>query len=135
MPRAVELLRAGRSDELWQMCCGYLSFSLNDFMKVQERLLLEQIELFNVSPLGKKLLRGARPRTVAEFREQAPLTTYAQYRPELAEKREDSLPVKPDFWVHSSGRSGEYPCKWVPVTPTFAHELSIVLYGLGRRWE
>ncbi len=131
MPKAVELLRQGRDEELWQMCCGYLKFSLEQFMSVQERLLLEQLDLLRRSPLGNKIMRGSRPETVAEFREQVPLTTYNEYCPELEEKREDVLSTKPELWVHTSGRSGEYSCKWVPITPAYAEELSLIMYGIG----
>jgi hypothetical protein len=130
MPKAVELLRQGRNEELWQMCCGFLNLSLDEFMAIQKRLLMEQLELLRRCPLGEKIMRGRKPETVEEFR-QLPLTTYADYCPELIEKREDVLPAKSVQWVHTSGRSGEYPCKWVPLTPALAHELSVVLYGLG----
>jgi len=131
MPKAIELLRQGRNEELWQMCCGFLSLNLEQFMTIQKRLLLEQIELLNRCPLGKKIMRGAKPETVEEFREQVPITIYADYCPELEEKRKDGLPVKPIAWVRTSGRSGEYPCRWVPMTPAFSRELSILMYGIG----
>ena len=131
MPKAVELLRQGRNEELWQMCCGFIGLSLGQFMAIQKRLLLEQIELLNRCALGKKIMRGAKPETLEEFRQQVPLTTYADYCPELLEKGEGILPVKPALWVHSSGRSGEYPCKWVPITPAYSHELSVIMYGIG----
>jgi len=131
MPKAIELLQQGRNEELWQMCCGFLSLNLEQFMAVQKRLLLEQIELLNRCALGKKIMRGAKPETVEEFREQVPLTIYADYCPELEEKREDGLPAKPAAWVRTSGRSGEYPCRWVPMTPANSRELSILMYGIG----
>ena len=131
MPKAVELLRQGRNEELWQMCCGFLSLNLEQFMDIQKRLLLEQLDLLNSCPLGKKIMRGAKPRTIEEFRKQVPLTTYADYCPELIEKREDVLPAKPALWVHTSGRSGEYPCKWVPMTEEYTHEMSVLMYGIG----
>jgi hypothetical protein len=131
MPKAVELLKQRRNEELWQMCCGYLNLSLEQVMSMQKRLLMEQIRLLSRSALGKKLMPGPRPETVEEFRRRVPLTTYADYCPELLEQREDTLPVKPALWVHTSGRSGEYPCKWVPMTPAYAHEMSVVMYGIG----
>ena len=131
MAKAIELLRRGQNEELWQMCCGFLRLNINEFMEIQERLLLQQLELLKKSPLGSKIMRGARPRTMEEFRRLVPLTDYKDYCPDLVEKREDVLPVKPAFWVHSSGRSGDYPCKWVPVTSDYATELSKVLYGVG----
>jgi hypothetical protein len=131
MPTAVELLRQGKREELWQMCLGFLSFNTEEFMAIQKRLLLEQLELLDNCTLGRKIMRGARPRTVEEFRRRVPLTTYADYCPELIEKREDVLPAKVAQWVRTSGRSGEYSCKWVPMTDKYSHELSIIMYGLG----
>jgi len=129
--RAVELLQQGRSEELWQMCCGYLKLSMEQFMAIQKRLLLEQMKLLNGCTLGRKIMRGAEPETVEEFREHVPLTTYADYCPELSDKREAPLPADPVFWVHTSGRSGDYPCKWIPMTRAFAEELSTIMYGIG----
>ncbi len=139
MPKVAELLKKRRNEEMWQMCCGFLNLSLEQFMTIQKRLLLEQIRLLSRSALGKKLLNGPRPETVEEFRRRVPLTTYADYCPELLEKREDTLPVEPALWVHTSGRSGEYPCKWVPVTPAYANEMSVIMCGIGmlsssRKW-
>jgi len=131
MPTAAELLRQGRDEELWQMCCGFLSLNLEQFMTIQKWLLLEQIGLLSRCALGNKVMHGAKPESVEEFREQVPLTIYADYCPELLEKREDVLPVKPTSWVRTSGRSGEYPCRWVPITPAHSREMSVVMYGLG----
>jgi hypothetical protein len=131
MPRAVDLLRQGRNEELWQMCCGFLSLNINEFMDIQKRLLVQQLELLNNCALGEKIMHGAKPQTVEEFRQQVPLTTYKDYCPELLDKNEDILPDKPILWAHTSGKSGEYACKWVPMTSAYAWELSKVLYGVG----
>lgn len=131
MPRAVDLLKQGRNEELWQMCCGFLGLNIQEFMNIQERLLLEQLDLINNCTLGKKLLRGEKPQTIEEFRQRIPLTTYTDYCPELLDKNEASLPQKPAIWTHTSGKSGEYTCKWVPMSSTFAEELSKALYGVG----
>jgi hypothetical protein len=130
-----ELLQQGRRDELWQMCCGFLDLNLEQFMTIQKRLLLEQIGLLKDCELGRKIMRGAMPETVEEFREQVPLTTYADYCPELAEQREDILPAKPVMWIHTSGRSVEYSIgktttvKWAPVSAKFYAELATVMIG------
>ena len=138
MPKVIELLQRRKNEELWQMCCGFLNLSLEQFMAIQKRLLLEQIRLLSRSAMGRKLL-GPRPETVEEFRRRVPLTSYADYCPELLEKREETLPVKPALWVRTSGRSGEYPCKWVPITPAYANEMSVIMCGIGmlsssRKW-
>ncbi|HJX03855.1 MAG TPA: GH3 auxin-responsive promoter family protein, partial [Dehalococcoidia bacterium] len=70
-------------------------------------------------------MRGALPSTIDEFRKQVPITTYADYCPELLKKNESVLPAKPLRWIQTSGRSGEYPCKWVPVTDTFWQEAGL----------
>jgi hypothetical protein len=139
MPTAAELLRQGRHADIWKMCCGYLNYSLEQFMSVQKRLLEEQIQALSRSPLGRKIMRGAWPQTAEDFRKEVPLTSYSDYCPELLEKREETLPVKPALWVHTSGRTGEYSCKWIPFSPAFVEELGPVLYGLGllsasRKW-
>ena len=131
MVRPIDLLRQGRKEELWQMCCGFIDLSLEQFMAIQKRLLLEQIELLKSCELGRKVMRGAMPETVEEFREQVPLTTYADYLPELVEKREDVLPAKPAMWVRTIGKPGEYNFKWVPFAPEFLYELERVAGGIG----
>ncbi|MCX7911806.1 MAG: GH3 auxin-responsive promoter family protein [Dehalococcoidales bacterium] len=140
MPRAIDLIRDGKFHELWQMCCGFLSLDIDEFMVIQRRLLEQQLRFLNGSKLGQKLMRGANPATVEEFRKVAPLTTYRDYCPELLEKNDDALPVKPAQWVRTSGRSGEYPCKWIPLTPQFIQEMSVVAFGIAvlstaKDWE
>jgi hypothetical protein len=131
MTRPLDLLRQGRKEDLWQMCCGFLYLSLEQFMAIQKRLLLEEIELLKDSELGRKVMRGAMPETVEEFREQVPLTTYADYLPELVEKREDVLPTKTAMWVHTVGRIGEYNFKWTPLSERFLYEFERVAGGVG----
>ncbi|MGA2669879.1 MAG: GH3 auxin-responsive promoter family protein [Dehalococcoidia bacterium] len=131
MTRPIELLRQGRKEELWQMCCGFLNLNLEQFMVIQKRLLLEEIELLKNSELGRRMLGGAMPKTIEEFREQVPLTTYSDYLPELVEKREDVLPTKPAIWVHTIGRAGEYDTKLVPVSGRFLYEFERVAGGIG----
>ena len=85
MSKIRELLQQQRHEELWQMCCGFIDLSLEQFMTIQKQLLMEQIELLKRCELGRKVMRGAMPESVDEFREQVPLTTYADYCPELLE--------------------------------------------------
>jgi hypothetical protein len=116
MTAAVELLRQGRRSEIWGKYCGFIDLSLEEFMGIQERLLMEQIQLFGRCELGRKVMGRKVPTSMEEFRNVVPLTTYEDYLPYLLEKREDVLPEKPLYWIRTSGRSGEYPCKWVPLT-------------------
>jgi hypothetical protein len=130
MTRPIDLLRQGRKEELWQMCCGFIDLSLEQFMAIQKRLLLEQIELLKNCEMGRKVMRGAMPTTVEEFREQVPLTTYTDYLPELVERREDVLPARPSRWVRTSGYSGQYDVKWIPMSEDFACEFEKIASGV-----
>ena len=131
MSKVLELLQQGKKEELWQMCCGFIDLSLEQFMAIQKRLLLEQIELLKGCEMGRKVMRGATPTSVEEFRERVPLTTYADYCPELLEKREDVLPAKPNRWVQTSGRSGEYSHKWVPISSQLWEEVTTIFGGVA----
>src|SRR4030043_1168350 len=113
------------------MCCGFLTLSLEQCMAIQKRLLLEQIGLLKNSELGRRVMMGATPETVEEFRAQVPLTTYADYLPELVEKQEEGLPAKPAMWVHTVGRIGEYNFKWVPLSERFLYEFEREMYRVG----
>ena len=115
MATLVELIRQGRYDEVWRQYCGFLDLSLEEFMKIQERLLLEQLDLVSRSEWGRLFLPGHAPATIEEYRHTVPLTSYDDYEPYLSEKREDLLPRKPSIWAQTSGRSGKY--KLVPYTP------------------
>ncbi len=130
MSKAIELLREGKTEELWQRCCGFIDLSLGDFMKVQERLLLEQLEPLKRCELGRYIMNGGNPYTVEEFREQVPLTTYADYAPYLLKRRTDVLPKKPILWQCTSGKSGEYSFRWAPVTTRQLDEIEPLLFAM-----
>jgi hypothetical protein len=123
MATALELIREGKARDLWEKCCGFVDLDIDQFMTIQRRLLVEQLELLKDCELGNEVMRGAKPRTVEEFRVQVPITTYADYAPYLPEQIEAALPEKPMLWQHTSGRSSEYAYKWVPVTQRMYREL------------
>ena len=141
MATALELLRQGRRHEIWKRYCGYLDLSLAETMQIQERLLLEQLRLLGTSELGRQLLGNRVPTTVEEFRQNVPFTTYYDYSQYFSEKREDVLPVKPLWWLHTSGRSGEYAFKWVPYTPQMVQRFGetcmagLILASCSRKGE
>jgi hypothetical protein len=127
MSKIQEYLKQRKHQELWQLCCGFIDLSLDEFMSIQRRLLLEQIHFLQGCELGKKMMRDSAPETVEEFRELVPLTTYADYCPELLERRDDVLPAKPVYWARTSGKSDEYECKWIPISRGQWDELGPVL--------
>ncbi|RLC62708.1 MAG: GH3 auxin-responsive promoter [Chloroflexi bacterium] len=130
MSTLVELLRQGKNTEIWQRCCGFIDLRLDEFMKIQRRLLMEQLELLKTCHLGRVILNGANPHTVEQFREQVPLTTYADYAPYLLKRRMDVLPKKPILWQYTSGKSGEYSYRWAPVTARQLDEIEPLIFAL-----
>ena len=125
-----ELVKQNKQDELWKRCCGFIDLSLDDFMRIQRRLLMEQMELLKKCHLGRYIMNGANPGNMEEFREHVPLTTYADYAPYLLKRRMDVLPKKPLLWQYTSGKSGEYPYRWAPVTARQLEEIEPLLFAL-----
>lgn len=130
MSAEVEMFQEGRYQELWQRCCGFIDLSIEDFMKVQKRLLLEQLELLGKCELGQNIMNGIRPETIEDFRDMVPLTTYADYAPYLLKRRMDVLPRKPILWQCTSGKSGEYPYRWAPVTARQLDVIEQIIFSL-----
>lgn len=120
----------GKYEEVWQRCCGFLDLSLSDFMRIQKRLLLEQLELLKKCELGRRVMNGVTPESVEEFREQVPLTTYADYAPYLLKRRMDVLPRKPILWQYTSGKSGEYAYRWAPITARAFDEIEPLVFAM-----
>ena len=114
MLREDEFFHNLSEDKLWQRYCGFLDLSMLEFMRTQESLLMEEIHLIEPSTLGQKIMAGAKPGSIEEFRRMVPLTTYHDYEPYLSKQQEDALAVKPFTWSHTSGRGGNY--KWIPYT-------------------
>jgi len=128
MQNSFKLIEEGRKDELWKKHCGYLELSPDEFREIQERLMLEQLNLLRSSPVGVRLMGGNVPSTVDEFRQNAPLTTYSDYSEFLVNKSEEGLPMQPYTWVRTSARNSKYP-KWVPYTRAMYDHLSDPVIG------
>jgi hypothetical protein len=111
---AIELLRQGKKNQIWTKYCGFLDLTMENFMKIQERLLLEQVNLLRDTEIGKKFFGDCPPASVAEFRKNVPITSYEDYQQYLDEKRVDGSYDGAYIWAHTSGRSGQY--KWIPYT-------------------
>lgn len=98
--------------DLWQRYCGFLDLSIERFIEIQKELLMDEIDRVAGSILGKKIMRNRKPKSVEEFRNIVPLTSYDDYEPYLSEQQDSALSVKPLFWSHSSGSGGRF--KWIP---------------------
>ncbi|MBQ3009865.1 MAG: GH3 auxin-responsive promoter family protein [Oscillospiraceae bacterium] len=125
--RFQEKLHQYSKEEIWEEYCGFLTLTSEEFMAIQKRLLLEQIELWSASGLGQSILKGKYPHTVEEFREMVPLTTYEDYAPTLLSKQTSALPCDPVLWVQTTWEGGVHPIKTAPYTKgmleTFKHNL------------
>lgn len=111
-----EKLKNKQQDKVWQEYCGFLDLDLNAYMKIQTRLMSEQISLWSECELGKKLLKGKRPKTIDEFRRMVPLTTYGDYADILLQKKGDLLPDHPIIWIQTTWEGGKHPIKVAPYT-------------------
>jgi hypothetical protein len=129
MNNSYKLIEEGRKDELWKKHCGFLSLSRSEFREIQTRLLLEQIKLLGPSKIGKMFWKGNTPRTLDEFINVTPLTTYSDYADTLMGRNEDGLPVKPFVWARTSGRTSDQGPKWVPYSKTMYDRLSDPVIG------
>jgi len=122
-----ELIRNRDKAQIWEKFCGFLDLSLPEYMKIQERLLIEQINTLSPSNLGKHFLGKVPPKSMEEFRKAVPLTKYEAYVDFLMDRKEDDLPKANYRWARTSGKSGEYPCKWVPYTDEMYNKVGEVV--------
>ncbi|MDO9545622.1 MAG: GH3 auxin-responsive promoter family protein [Pelolinea sp.] len=122
-----ELIKNGEKEKIWSKYCGYLDLSMEEFMHIQERLLVEQFETLKDCNLGKHFFGNRPPKNVEDFRKNVPLTTYSDYVEFLMDQKEDDLPEANYRWARTSGKSGEYPCKWVPYTDRMYEKLGEVV--------
>ncbi len=114
--RFQEKMREYSKEELWREYCGFLDLSLSEYMTIQRRLLLEQMELWSSCALGQTFLKGRCPHTVEEFREMVPLTTYDDYAATLLSKQASDLPAEPVLWIQTTWEGGIHPLKVAPYT-------------------
>ena len=111
-----DMLKKEQYDDIWNKYCGFLDLSIDEFMKIQNRLMEEQIQLFTNSELGQNILKGKKPETIDEFRKQMPLTTYDDYADILLKKQTQSLPGNPVIWIQTTWEGGKHPLKLAPYT-------------------
>ncbi len=118
-----EMLINQEYDAIWKKYCGYLDLSMDEVMEIQERLLLEQIELLSNSYIGQEIMgKGVKPKTVEEFRKVVPLTTYEDYADILLNKEEDKLPAKTKYWIQTTWKGGSHPIKLAPFSDEMLNE-------------
>ena len=111
-----EKLKKVSCSELWEEYCGFLDFSLDEYMDIQRRLLTEQIDLMSKSGLGLRLMGTHKPETLEEFRRTVPLTKYEDYADILLSKNTELLPGEPVVWLETTWESGSKPKKLAPYT-------------------
>ena len=125
--RFQEKLHQYSKEEIWEEYCGFLTLTTEEFMNIQNRLLQEQIELWSSSGIGQSILKGKYPKTIEEFREMVPLTTYEDYATTLLSKQHNALPSDPVLWVQTTWEGGVHPIKTAPYTKamldTFKHNV------------
>lgn len=111
-----EKLKKKQHKEIWQQYCGFLDLSMDGYMKIQRRLMEEQIQLWSNCGLGQSILKGKHPGNLEEFRQMTPLTTYDDYADILLSKQPDMLPGNPIIWIQTTWEGGKHPIKVAPYT-------------------
>ncbi|HHU18490.1 MAG TPA: GH3 auxin-responsive promoter family protein, partial [Clostridiales bacterium] len=109
-------LKSLDSAAVWQEYCGFLDLNIEEYMQIQNMLMLEQLSMWSKSRLGRQILNGKEPKTIEEFREWVPLTTYSDYADILLSKQDDMLPDKPVIWIQTTWEGGRNPIKTAPYT-------------------
>lgn len=117
-----EMLRDEDYDKIWKAYLGFLDLSIEEFMEIQNRLLLEQIELLKNCNLGKKLFGRNRINSVEDFRKKVPLTTYEDYAETLLSKKSEDLPSEPLHWVQTTWKGGSGSIKLAPYSKSMVEE-------------
>ncbi|MGM9521886.1 MAG: GH3 auxin-responsive promoter family protein [Oscillospiraceae bacterium] len=131
-------LKASGKEKIWDEYCGFLDLGIDDYMYIQNRLMTEQMLSWGKSGLGKKLLGGAVPETVEEFRRIMPLTEYEDYADVLLPKKADMLPGEPVVWIQTTWEGGLKPIKLAPYTremlDVYKHNVvAVTMLASGRR--
>lgn len=111
-----EKLKRFSQQEVWDEYCGFLDLTMEEYLGVQSRLLMEQVALLSSCELGARFFRGDVPKTVDEFRSRVPLTRFEDYADLLLVKREESLPAPPVLWLETTWEGGDRPFKCAPYT-------------------
>ncbi|MDY3251088.1 MAG: GH3 auxin-responsive promoter family protein [Candidatus Choladocola sp.] len=114
--RFQEKLRRYSKAEIWDEYCGFLNMSMEEYMSMQNRLVMEEIEIWCGSELGRSILHGTTPHTIDEFRSRVPLTTYDDYAEILLKKESSCLPQEPVLWLQTTWEGGMHPMKVAPYT-------------------
>ncbi len=109
-------LQKKQYEQIWQQYCGFLDLSIPEYMEIQNRLMLEQIELYANCELGQHIMNGKKPTTIDEFRQTVPLTVYEDYADILLQKIESALPSRPLLWIETTWEGGKNPIKVAPYT-------------------
>ncbi len=124
-----EKLRKCPANEIWQEYCGFLDLTLPEYMNIQKRLLLEQIELMSHCELGKRFFRQGVPTSVEEFRTKVPLTKFEDYADVLLPQKDEMLPEKPVLWLHTTWEGGDFPSKRAPYTESMLETYKTNILG------
>ncbi|MEC9484448.1 MAG: GH3 auxin-responsive promoter family protein [Candidatus Izemoplasma sp.] len=117
-----DMLHDEEYNKIWDTYLGFLDLDIKEFMTIQKRLLLEQIELLNDSELGRKIFNNQSIKSIEDFRKKVPLTTYDDYADILLNKQNEALPSEPLHWVQTTWKGGDKPIKLAPYSKTMVEE-------------
>ena len=111
-----DLIRKNNKRYLWNKYCSFLELSIDEYMDIQNRLILEQITLWKDSVIGKSILNNDDINSIDDFRNKVKLTTYDDYAKILLKKENEYLPKPGDIWIQTTWEGGTKPIKVAPYT-------------------
>ena len=123
-------------DRVWIKYCGFLDIDVEQFMSIQESLLLQQLSQITNCSMGKRMLGKRTPVTVDEFRHIVPSTKYKDYLPELNPGDETTLPEKPYLWAKTSGSgsvSKRVPYTYEAYNRTLDNLMSVLILACSKQ--
>jgi len=125
-----DLIRRREFDRAWRRHCGYLDLSMDEFMRIQNRLLEEQLQLGKQHPLWQDLFGAFLENlTVENVRQLGPLTEYELYEPYLRDRPDNILARSIKEWARTSGLGGKP--KWIPYTEEAYEHLGVCSITTG----
>lgn len=111
-----EKLKKYGKKELFDEYCSFLDLSIDEYMKIQNSLLEEQIELWQNSKIGQHIIKDKRINNISEFKKIIPLTKYDDYAEILLKKDDSYLPLPASLWIETTWEGGTHPVKVAPYT-------------------
>lgn len=133
-----EKLKTRGRKEVFDEYCSFLDLSMDEYMRIQNSLLKEQIQLWQRSDLAKHIIHDKKIESIHDFKKYIPLTTYDDYADVLLKKDDKYLPSKTSLWIETTWEGGKHPVKVAPyskgmIDTFFSNMCACMLIATGKQ--